>query len=82
MKWIVVVFVNFLPETQQWEMYDYREQHFSSPVACEMYVMENKHFFIDEANKAYHRNSKDYVIKCSNLEDFNGFLADGIHQKA
>jgi len=76
MKWIIVVFVNFLPETGQWEMYDYREQHFSSPVACEMFVMENKQFFIDDANRAYHRNSKDYVIKCPNLEDFNGFVAD------
>ena len=76
MKWIIVVFVNFLPETGQWEMFDYRDNHFSSGVACEMFVEENKQFFIDEANKAYQRNSEDYMIRCPNLIDFNAFLED------
>ena len=82
MKWIAVVFVNFLPETGQWEMLDYRDRHFSSQTACELYVMEHKQFFIDEANKVFQRNSKDYVIKCPDLEMFKRNMTDKIHQKA
>ena len=82
MKWIIVVFVNFLPDTQQWEMFDYRDRHFSSQTACELYVMENKQFFIDEANKAFQRNSKDCVILCPSLEKFKRNMTDKIHQKA
>ena len=62
MKWIIVIFVNFLPVTAQWEMYDYSDNPFDSEVACLQFVVQNKQFLIDEANRAYRRNDKDYVI--------------------
>ena len=70
MKWIIVVFVNFLPETGQWDMFDYRDNHFSSKAACEEFIKDNKQFFIDDANQAYFRNDKDYVIGCPTLKKF------------
>ena len=70
MKWIIVVFVNFLPETGQWDMFDYRGATFSSKAACEQFIQENKQFFIDEANEAYFRNDKDYFIGCPTLDKF------------
>ena len=71
MKWIIVIFVNFLPVTGQWEMLDYRYDLFQSEASCLNYVKENKQFFINEANKAYRRNDKDYVIGCPTLDKFN-----------
>jgi hypothetical protein len=82
MKWIVVIFVNWLPETGQWKMFDYRDRHFSSQTACELFVQENKQFFIDEANQAYQRNSKDCVIRCPTLEKLRANIEDEIHQMA
>lgn len=70
MKWIVLVFVNFLPETGQWEMFDYRHDHFSSKAGCEEFIKDNRQDFIDEANRAYFRNDKDYIIGCPTLEKF------------
>jgi hypothetical protein len=71
MKWIIVIFVNFLPVTGQWEMYDYSANPFDSEVACLKFVVNNKQFLIDEANRAYRRNDKDYVIGCPTLDKFN-----------
>ena len=70
MKWIIVVFVNFLPETGQWDMYDYRDVTFPSKVACELFIEDNKQFFINQTNAAYHRNDFDYFIGCPTLEQF------------
>lgn len=70
MKWIIVVFVNFLPETGQWEMFDYRDEPFSSKVACELFIEDNKQFFINQTNEAYQRNDIDYFIGCPTLEQF------------
>jgi len=70
MKWIIVVFVNFLPETGQWDMYDYRDVTFPSKVACELFIEDNKQFFINQANEAYQRNDVDYYIGCPTLEQF------------
>ena len=71
MKWIIVVFVNFLPETGQWEMFDYRHDHFSSKAGCEEFIKDNRQDFIDDANRAYFRNDKDYIIGCPTLDKFN-----------
>ena len=71
MKWIIVIFVNFLPATGQWEMYDYSDNPFDSEVSCLQFVVQNKQFLIDEANTAYRRNDKDYEIGCPTLEMFN-----------
>ncbi len=80
MKWIIVVFVNFLPVSDQWEMFDYRDEPFSSKVACEQFIEENKQFFIDDANRAYFRNDVDYFIGCPTLEQFiDNVEIDEIH---
>ena len=71
MKWIVVVFVNFLPEIGQWELYDYRKEAFSSKAACEEFITTNRQEFINEANMAYQRNDDDYLIACPRLDKFN-----------
>ena len=76
MKLIVVVLVSFLPETGQCEMFNYRDLHFSSQTACELFVMDNKQFLADEANRAYLRNSKDYMIRCPRLDKFEANVAD------
>ena len=74
--------MNFLCETGQWEMFDYRDVHFSPQTACEFFVMDNKQFVIDEANRAYPRNIKGYVIRCPRLDKFEANVADEETQNA
>ena len=76
MKWIVAVFVNFLHENGQGEMWGQRDNHFTSGVAWEFFVEETRRFFIDETNEVYQRNDKDFMIRCPTLEKFETSIAD------
>ena len=62
MKWIVVVLVNWLPETNQWQMYDYSKDPFPTEASCKSVVERNRDFFVKEANASYKRNDDDYEI--------------------
>ena len=71
LKCIIVRFVNFLSVTGLWETYDHSDNPCAFEVACLQFVVQSKQFLIDEANKAYRRNDKDYVIGCPTLDKFN-----------
>ena len=71
MKWIVVVLVNWLPATAQWEMFDYSNDPFPTEASCKSFVERNRDFFVKEANASYKRNDDDYAIVCRTLESFN-----------
>jgi len=70
MKWMMVILVNFLPNTGQWEMQDYRNYPFSSKEECLTYMNKNRQHLIWDTNKAYGRSSNDYDMACVTMEDF------------
>lgn len=79
MKWMIVVLVNFLPNTGQWEMQDYRNYPFSSKEECVTYLDNNRHLIISDTNKAYGKYSDDYRMACITMKDFSEIWLEDIN---
>jgi len=71
MEWIIVVVVNFIPTTGEFELQDYRLNPFVSAEKCISYIDNNRQFFIDDTNRSFGRYDKDYKIGCITLETFS-----------
>jgi len=78
MKWMIVVLVNFLPNTGQVEMQDYRNYPFSSKEECLTYVNKNRQHLINDTNKAYGRYNSDYDMTCITMENFSDIWLEDI----
>jgi len=70
MEWMIVVFVNYLAATAQWEMQDYRSFPFKDKASCLAYLDNNRAYFIRDTNRAYGRDDEDYEIRCITKEQF------------
>ena len=70
MKWIIIVLVNYLPTSDQWDMVDYRHNEFNTMEMCQSYIDDNRRTFIEDANAMYHLDEIDFEIGCVSTDDF------------